>query len=397
MKFVLLFFVLFISFFSFSQECFLPKPAGNYHVGCKVMYFTDFSRKEKLTLKANDYRTLKVKIWYPSDETGDSVLTYLKEYPSDLLLKRFSAFSEDICFFERVKTCPTNTYANVKLSDKVSSFPVIFFSQGYYFGLDDLCFSYMENLASQGYIVVSITHPYDQVITNTENNGYIEINSFRGVRAFYQWKKTEFFHDKDPDPQNKNKINRIMRAYFRGMRIFDKSLDLWVADTQFVLDTLTEISNSSEGHLFFGKLNLNEIGAMGQSFGGAVAGQLCYIDQRFKAAVNLDCFQFGDIYQNSLNKPILLIESENYPLWSLGNDEVYQYTNPYFKITLKDTRHYIFSDCPLLPFITNEKRKELTGTENAAQHIKAVNNYITDFFNHFLKGEPVNTAELKIP
>ena len=49
---------------------FLPKPTGEYFVGTENLFFTDKTRKEKLTLKWGDKRSLQVKIWYPSDVKG---------------------------------------------------------------------------------------------------------------------------------------------------------------------------------------------------------------------------------------------------------------------------------------------------------------------------------------
>jgi hypothetical protein len=144
---------------------------------------------------------------------------------------------------------------NIPISTKQKNFPLIFFSQGYYFGLDDYYTALMENLASHGFIVVSITHPYDQVIANTADGTVLNINKWRMTKAYFQWKKVEFLHKKMPDTSNAKQVNRILKAYLRGMRVFRaRSVNLWVKDVQFVMDTLEKINNFSMGNKFFGKI-----------------------------------------------------------------------------------------------------------------------------------------------
>ncbi len=382
----LLFLLTFITNATAQNRTFLPKPTGEYFVGTENLFLTDSSRNEKLTLKWGDKRSLQLKIWYPSDVKGEKENLYLKDYAGKVLWENYRIFNDDKSFFDSIKTYSTFSYENIPISNKQKSFPLIVFSQGYYFGLDDFYTALMENLASHGYIVVSITHPYDQVITNRPDGSVVNIKKYRVMKAYMQWKKVEFMHKKNPDTANTRQVNRILKAYLRGMRIFKKSVRIWTKDARFVMDTLQKINDNSTNNRWYGKIDFSKVATMGQSVGGAVAGQICYVDERVKAAVNLDCFQFGDLYQHEMKKPVLLLQSDMYPLWAIGNKVIYSKTEPFYSIKLKDTRHFIFSDCCLFPVEHNKKMRYLIGPGKIMENVVLINQYITSFYDHHLKG-----------
>jgi Platelet-activating factor acetylhydrolase, isoform II len=388
-----LFFILLLSTEGFGQlGTFLPKPTGEFFVGTQNLFFTDNSRKEKLTVRGGDKRMLQVKIWYPSDVKGETENMYLKDYSAETLWANYKVFNDSKSFFDSLKHYKTFSYENIPISNKQKSFPLIFFSQGFYFGLDDYYTALMENLASHGFIVVSITHPYDQVIANTADGKVLNINKWRMTKAYFQWKKVEWLHKKTPDTNNAKQVNRILKAYLRGMKVFRRSVNLWVKDVQFVMDTLERINNFSVGNKFYGKLDFSKVGTLGQSVGGAVSGQLCYVEDRMKAGVNLDCFQFGDLYDHEMNKPFMLMQSDSYPLWQIANKVIYSKTNPFYSIKIKNSRHFIFSDCSIFPVKFNDKLKDLVGEGDKYENVKLINEYLVDFYNHYLNNTPFKSG-----
>jgi len=391
--FCLLIFILFLNICAIGQvQTFLPAPTGMYFVGTKNLFFTDKTRKEKLTVKGGDKRVLQVKLWYPSDVKGETENMYLKDYSAITLWKNYKIFNDSKSFFDSLKSYKTFSYENIPVSTRQPNFPLIFFSQGYYFGLDDYYTALMENLASHGFIVISITHPYDQVITNTAEGDILNINKWRITKAYFQWKKVEFLHKKNPDTTNTKQVRRIVKAYLKGMKVFRRSVNLWTKDVQFVMDTLEKLNNTSVGNKLYGKLDFSRVGAMGQSVGGAVAGQLCYVDDSMKAGVNLDCFQFGDLFENEMKKPFMLLESESYPLWGIGNKTIYANANPFHSFQIKNSRHFIFTDCSIFPVKFNEKLKDLVGEGDKYGNIKLINEYIVDFYNRYLNCIPFKSG-----
>jgi hypothetical protein len=85
-----------------------------------------------------------------------------------------------------------------------------------------------------------------------------------------------------------------------------------------VIDQLLELNDGKISSIFKGRLNPDQIGAIGHSVGGAVAYNLAINDDRVKAAVDLD----GAVYltpKESLAKmaPFLMLASDNYHLQAI--------------------------------------------------------------------------------
>lgn len=368
--------ILLSSFYTFSQtSSFLPTPSGKFTIGTTEITLTDSTRKIK-----GQFQQIPIKIWYPAiNNENKNYSLYLEKYTVEEIFDAYKDFSENDSFFFELKNYRTNSYKNIP-SDTSEKFPLIIFSPGYYFGLDDFYTSFMENLASNGYIIASISHPYDQKITYV-NNQKIELKKFRAIVAYSQWKIAAFFKTKKPDPENHKKVNRMLNNYLFSMKIFDSSLKRWVMDSKF---TLFYFQNNSIINNIILNIDTTKIASFGQSFGGAVAGQICYEDNRIKAACNLDGFQFGNLHNNSMKKPMLVIHSENYYDWIVGNKYIYMNTNPLYFHVIKNSKHFIFSDCPLFPF-DNEKIYNLTGTTYGTKPIEYINKIVLEFFDKHLK------------
>lgn len=374
-----------------KTESFLPKPTGKYFIGTKDTVLVDSLRKEIFTSAKNDFRNLPIKIWYPSDSNeGKTPDYYLQKYSPADLYDAYKDFSDDKTIFAKLQKEITHSYTGLAISQKEKTFPVIIFSQGFFFGLDEFYTNFMEDLASNGYIVISITHPFDQQLSTLHDNTPARLKKARALKAYFQWKGVSFFKTKNPDVNNAKKCNRMLRSYFRNMRVFDRSLDIWIADSKFVLNSITTDDLSRRFPFLKNNIDTSRIGSYGQSFGGSVAGQLSYLDNRIKAAVNLDGFQFGDIYKNELKKPLMSLQSDMYADWIVANQHIYLKTKPYSMYVFKKSKHFIFSDCSLFPVMSEDKRVLLTGDVDSKKTIKKINSLVLDFFNHFLKGESSN-------
>ena len=57
-------------------------------------------------------------------------------------------------------------------------------------------------------------------------------------------------------------------------------------------------------------MNLQSVGVFGHSFGGAAAAEICHLDDRFKAGIDLDGDPYGDVIKTGLNQPFMFILSE---------------------------------------------------------------------------------------
>ena len=73
----------------------------------------------------------------------------------------------------------------------------------------------MENLAANGYIVISITHPFDQQLSTLYDNKPAKLKKFRALKAYSQWKWASYFKSKNPDVNNEKQCNRMLKNYLR--------------------------------------------------------------------------------------------------------------------------------------------------------------------------------------
>ena len=386
----LVFLLFFFSLTTFAQtlveSTFLPKPSGKYGVGTKEMFLIDSSRKERF--KKKDFRRIYVKIWYPAmHTTGMTPDFYLQNYSAELIHGIFQSkdFSEE--WLSEIKKQRTNSYQDADLANSKEPFPMIIFTPGYYFGMAELYSVYMEELASHGYIVCSVNHPYEQPFISFPDED-IYIKKKRTQWAYMQLVFANWFHFRNTE--SKEKIEKTTRYYHKMLHRFNKALDYWVDDTKFFLDYL-EIYGQANNNNVVRAIDMDRIGGLGQSFGGAVIGQLCLRDERVKAGINLDCFQFGDVIDEPLKQPLLLIQSDYQPTWNMGNTINYEHNEGDFLLLhLNKASHFVFSDGAVLPYDTKEFENRMIGEVDGSYLLRITNDYMLDFFNHYLKETKAN-------
>jgi hypothetical protein len=80
----------------------------------------------------------------------------------------------------------------------------------------------------------------------------------------------------------------------------DRLIEIWAQDNVFIMNQVKKLNTSASGGIFRGKLNLEAVGTLGHSFGGASALQTCCIDSRCKAGVDLDGTIYGDVVKTGV-------------------------------------------------------------------------------------------------
>jgi dienelactone hydrolase len=97
-----------------------------------------------------------------------------------------------------------------------------------------------------------------------------------------------------------------------------------------LVDSLESLNRHDPTGRFAGHLEMSRVGILGYSFGGAVAAQAAWLDQRFQAVLNVDGWSFGDAAAAGISQPYLFI-SDDTPLPTeadvASNDPVLRYTS----------------------------------------------------------------------
>ena len=257
----------------------LPKPTGSYAVGIQYFHLIDENRIDPFLDQETKPRELMVKVYYPAKQDDTKPFSsYFHNSPE--LIKSFAAFYNMPDFlFDHLNLVSTNSKDNLQLSDQEQTYPVVLFSHGAGTTME-VQTSQSEDLASHGYIVVAIDHTYASAAT-----------VFPDRLVSHKEATTDF---NAPEPAEI--ITQIMAD-----------------DAKFVIDQLGEMNQGAIDSIFKGKLNLDQIGAIGHSVGGAVAYNLAINDNRVKAAINLD----GRVYivpegDSKDMAPFLMLASDKY-------------------------------------------------------------------------------------
>ncbi len=371
---------------TFSEKALLPEPTGFYAVGLTQLSLTDSSRTEKYKYYSS-LRRVHIDIWYPAEKPKNQNPTkFLKGFSSELIYDIFKSKGIRLSLLDSIKQTPSYSYDNALFSQEQKEFPVLIFNPGFYFGMAPLYSAFMENLASQGYIVCSISHPYEQPFICFTDGETAYLKKKKSQLTYLElWLAYKLQFRKPDSPEA---IDVITRNYLRKLKRFDVMLDLWLEDVQFVLDYFTLEKESEITSKLVRKMDLTRIGTFGQSFGGALSGQLCLRDSRVDVGINLDGFQFGDIIDEPLQKPFMLIQSGYNDLWNYGNSSIFSQTEAdYYFIDIPKARHLVFSDAALLPSIPLENRLDMLGDINGPQILDNLNKAILEFFDIYLKGK----------
>ena len=271
----------------------LPAPTGPLAVGRIAYHWTDSSRTEPYATANGTYREVIVHVWYPADvQPNAATLPYLQDFAALEKCAGEEEMKELLgAAYESVKSGALRTHAssNAKISTSSRKYPLLVFSPG--FGEQSLTYSAMlEDLASHGYVVAAIDHPYDATCI-----------------VFPDGRSIAFAQDKwDAAIKSGGAI-----AYFASR------IEIWAADTRFVLDQLIRYNNTRGLKApFASHLDLERIGVFGHSVGGMTAFRVGELDERFRAIVNQDSdYQGRPFMSNSsagnIKQPFLLFVSNH--------------------------------------------------------------------------------------
>ena len=247
-----------------------PKPTGPYAISSVTRHLVDSSREEILGPRPGAPREMMVQIWYPADYRGPR--------------QTFRSRAGLGIYREHLSLIMTNAAAGIPVARSPGRYPVLIFCPSWEGRRDQSIFQ-VEELASHGYVVVGMDHPYGSKVTVFPDGR--EIKSTLG-----DW--MDFSSDE---------------AEKASRRIAETQLKVRVGDARFVLDTLEDLDRNDQAGIFTGRLDTSRVGIFGHSFGGAVAAEACHLDQRFRAAMDLDGCLFGEAARIGVERPFLVMSS----------------------------------------------------------------------------------------
>jgi pimeloyl-ACP methyl ester carboxylesterase len=353
----------------------LPEPSGGYRVGTAILGLTDTSRPDSLSKKPGQFRELMIQVWYPTDAApGGETAPYIPNHALLQVLKDTQHDFQDPAVFDSWESIRTDGVLNAALSRRRKKFPLLFFSHG--LGEPRSIYTALsQDLASHGYIVVCIDHPY---------GGVTILPDGRVLTT-----------DGDPDAGNPEATPRMVEE--------------WVKDASFVLERLGTPAKSEPAAAgrFAGHIDSARIGMLGHSLGGAAALEACRTDSRFKACADLDGAPFGKVTEEGVRRPTLIMRSG--PLYSdadlakrgrtreqweeMGRQGQAMWGSlfrksknvPVYSVKINGAGHMSYSDAPfVMPDTINRFGGRII---DAKRGFDIMTHYIHAFFDHYINGK----------
>lgn len=318
----------------------LPEVTGEHEVNTAVYTYTDNNRIETFNDKG-EKRKVTVEFWYPKDTDG--------------------------------------------------KYPLIVFSHGA-FGVRISNTSTFTELASNGYIVCSIDHPYHSMYSK-DTDGKVTIVD----KPFLQ------------------EVLDINNGVYDDETIFKLDhewLKVRTDDMNFVLDTIVENAKEQEPEQVYQLIDTTRIGLMGHSLGGAASVQLGRERNDIGAVIDIDGSMLGEVLDYINGKPVINEEIYPVPVLCIYTDAMKQamasVTDPgivlpekliqdtapnAYEVYFEGTNHLSVTDLPLfsptLVKMINGAAKKYTGEQEADKYyvIEKMNSIVLKFFDANLKGE----------
>lgn len=302
----------------------LPPPSGPHNVRITSKKLVDESRVDPFD-PTHGKRALMVTSFVPADCSSTEYMPYMPDKVAREHDTQFKSLGIRTGTFERLRMraclASESTYpaAPAKRASG-QSYPLAIFSPGA--DLSRLLYNdILANIASQGYVVVSVDHPYDSSVVE------------------YPDGEAVYSHHLASNPATRH-----------------QDLMTRVADLRFVLDYLqsSASSPSTEPALIpssiVSNVDLANPAAIGHSFGGATAAQAILEDARFRGGCNLDGIMFGSVVQHGIPEPFLLMKSTTPSQWrnSTWNKFITNSPGKKVEVQLLGSKHDGLTDLPII-------------------------------------------------
>lgn len=364
----------------------LPGPTGPYAVGTTTRHLVDASREDPWH-PGRGRREVSVGFWYPAARGEQGAAHRTAPHMEARAAGHFGSATGAGTLNHGVPASAadwagTRTHARVDApAARGEARPVVLYSAG----LGDprtWNTSLVEDLASRGYVVVTVDHTYDSS----------EVALSGGRLA------TSVLLELAAKPGTD--IDAVLRKAMRAR----------VDDARFVLDVLGAPGRRPAlPRDLADAMDLRRVGMVGHSAGGFAAVQTMHDDRRVRAAVNMDgTMEFpapdgtgsrlGTAPRDGVDRPFLLMGTdaadsgpyEGRPSWKA----LWEHSRGWRgDVTLTGSQHGAYTDAaPLLPQLARhqavpwETVRKNVGTVDPQRAVAATRAYVASFLDRFLRG-----------
>ncbi|KAM0421244.1 hypothetical protein ACHAPT_010966 [Fusarium lateritium] len=310
-------------FLTVAHAIVVSGPSGPWGVSHQVVALTDESRWDPYAPEDSQHkRRILTSLFLPTQK-GQKCQTEKIDY---LLPKTLEGVAKGLGL-------PKTIFEGLELefckssSKKRAHLPIVIFSPGFS-GPRVIYSAEAQSLASQGYVVITVDHPYDGAVVE-----------FPDGTVVYGASASEITDEKAEE----------------GVRVcnpcpspldFDSHIQVRNQDISFLIDQIQD--PSSLGGIFHG-FNTSKIFVYGHSLGGATSAMVAFNDSRVLGGLDLDGKLYGPVTEGRLEKPFFVV----------GADST-EYAREYFEgvmgtvdaakmfLTINGSKHMSYSDMPLV-------------------------------------------------
>jgi pimeloyl-ACP methyl ester carboxylesterase len=326
----------------------LPQPTGQFAIGTTTWRLTDPTRRETFT-DSSEQRNVEVLAWYPTTVRGGQAAPYLREGLPEV--RAFaSVFRVAEATFDALEHVRTHAQLDAPPVATGRKLPVLLFGHGYT-GIPSAHTALLEDLASHGYAVFNIVHPFEASAATLADGRVVRMLDNSGAflapiaEVFREWGPEDETMASVTSTADEAEQLRLLRGYLGGLQKTDVALRRWVDDTRLVADRLSSLTSDNPIGRLAARIDISQLGVFGHSMGGVTAGQFCVEDGRCRAGLNLDGIpQYGGMIDRPMSRPFLMVYSAR-PGRAGASDAIYRRSvRPYYRVDVRDTRHLDFID-----------------------------------------------------
>jgi predicted dienelactone hydrolase len=368
----------------------LPAPTGPAPVGTTRWVVTDASRRE--TFASGDARRqVPVVAWYPAASSSPGRLApYFREGLVEI--RSFATLlGQPATAFDEWSNVRTHAALDAPPAPSPATLPLLIFSHGYT-GVASAHTALLEDLASHGYVVLSVNHTYESTGATLEDGRAVSLLNDAGQMRqelrdlLGEWSTEDETMTGVTRVTGREEQRRLLRAYLDTLPRTNVALERWVADTRLVLDCLPALDGRTPAGRLAARLDAGRAGAFGHSMGGVAAAQFCADDRRCRAALNLDGIpQYGPMIDRPFGKPFMMVYSAR-PGRVGASDAIYrQAASRYYRADVHDTRHLDFTD---MVFWAPLRQRKALGTLDPLRAMAITRQLVREYFDQELRARP---------
>ena len=309
-----------------------PEPTGEYAVG--TFTYTIYNDREEVLMPGTK-RSISARVYYPVSK--DSVKGMSKtRYMSPAIAAGLKKVMHAPINYEKLEASGENISECYENAPRIEgmTFPLVVFSHGLASYREANSFLLIE-IASHGYVVISIGHPQDGSNTELDDGTVIPFNKIimkkqydpflGGVIELLKQQK-----EKGTDKERSAVFDEFQKKY---CKMIISRIEEWKKDTlavvKYAKENLNDLIDFDKG-----------IAAAGHSLGGATAYELCLDNDEFVCGANIDGAPFGNNAGKVLRKPFLQLSCKG----NLYVERRYfvDHTKPVYEAVFDKMQHAFF-------------------------------------------------------